>query len=157
MEQISCVSLSLEGPMMEYLVVDQDIEVRYSETDQMGIVYHANYLIWMEIGRTKLVEALGFQYTDMEKDGILSPVIDVQVSYKHPVKYGDIAIVKTWIEEYNGVKVTYGYEIFNKNDDQLAATGFTKHVCVKEQNFRPISLRKYNPGWHAAYEQAKKK
>lgn len=60
----------------------KEIDVRYSETDQMGVVYHANYLVWMELGRTQFIRDLGFNYAEMEKDGILSPVIDINVSYK---------------------------------------------------------------------------
>lgn len=61
-----------------------EIEVRYAETDQMGIVYHANYLVWMEVGRTALIKDLGFLYSDMEKKGVLSPVVDINISYKNP-------------------------------------------------------------------------
>lgn len=63
-------------------IAENEIEVRYAETDQMGVVYHANYFIWMELGRTKLINDLGFYYADMESDGILSPVMDIQASYK---------------------------------------------------------------------------
>ncbi|EDL65756.1 acyl-CoA thioesterase, partial [Bacillus sp. SG-1] len=95
-------------------ISEKSIEVRYAETDQMGVVYHANYLVWMELGRTKLIEDLGFRYADMEKDGIISPVIDIEISYKSPVRYGEKAFVKTWIESYDGLRVTYGYEILNE-------------------------------------------
>ncbi|MFC5463645.1 acyl-CoA thioesterase [Lederbergia graminis] len=137
------------------LISEANIDVRYAETDQMGIVYHANYLVWMEIGRTKLIEDLGFKYTQLEKDGILAPVIDVQVTYHHPLRYGEKAIVKTWIDDYNGLRTTYGYEI-RKENGELAVTGSTKHVCVKSENFKPVSLRKLYPDWHQAYESAKK-
>ncbi|MCR2822892.1 acyl-CoA thioesterase [Lederbergia panacisoli] len=137
------------------VISETQIEVRYAETDQMGIVYHANYLVWMEIGRTKLIQELGFKYADLEKDGILAPVIDVQATYIHPIKYGDIVTVKTWIEEYNGLRTTYGYEILSSNGD-LAVTGSTKHVCVRKENFKPISLRKLYPDWHRVYENAKR-
>ncbi|MCJ8006389.1 acyl-CoA thioesterase [Lederbergia wuyishanensis] len=137
------------------VISETEIEVRYAETDQMGIVYHANYLIWMEIGRTKLIEELGFKYADLEKDGILAPVIDVQASYIHPIKYGDIVTVKTWIEEYNGLRTTYGYEILSSNGE-LAVTGSTKHVCVRKDSFKPITLRKSYPDWHEVYMNAKK-
>lgn len=136
------------------LISETKVDVRYSETDQMGVVYHANYLVWMEIGRTKLIEDLGFTYAGMEKDGILAPVIEANVSYKQPLRYGQTAHIKTWIEEYDGLRVTYGYEIYNEKT--LAITGFTKHVCVKSDTFRPISLRKMYPDWHKAYEEAKK-
>lgn len=137
------------------LLSKKKIEVRYAETDQMGIVYHANYLVWMELGRTQLVEDLGFKYADMEAQGVLSPVIDIEISYKKPVLYGEIATVKTWIEYYDGIRITYGYEIYKENGE-LSVTSFSKHACVKRESFRPISIRKVFPDWHDAYEKAKK-
>lgn len=137
------------------LISTKEIEVRYSETDQMGVVYHANYLVWMEVGRTQLIKDLGFSYAQMEQEGILSPVIDIQVSYKKPLKYGDVAITKTWIEHYDGLRVIYGYEIQTPDGD-IAITGTSSHVCVKKDSFRPIQIRKYYPDWHEAYEKAKK-
>ncbi|TCN25962.1 acyl-CoA thioesterase [Mesobacillus foraminis] len=132
----------------------KEIEVRYAETDQMGVVYHSNYLVWMELGRTQLIEDLGFNYASMEKEGVISPVIDIQASYKHPVRYGEKAVVKTWIDEYDGLRVVYGYEIFN-GSGELALTGSSRHVCVKKDSFRPISIKRSYPDWHAAYMSAK--
>lgn len=96
------------------LISENNIEVRYAETDQMGIVYHANYLVWMEIGRTKLIKDMGFNYAELEAEGILSPVLDIQASYKKPLKYGQTATVYTWIEKYDGLRVTYGYKILTE-------------------------------------------
>jgi acyl-CoA thioester hydrolase len=138
------------------LVSTKEIEVRYAETDQMGVVYHANYLVWMEVGRTTLIQDLGFNYAEMEKDGVISPVLDIQISYKKPLRYGEKAIVKTWIDEYDGLRVSYGYEILTM-DGELAVTALSKHVCVKKENFRPVIIRKLYPDWHNAYEKAKKK
>lgn len=138
------------------LVSDKKIEVRYAETDQMGIVYHANYVIWLEIGRTQLIKDLGFNYAEMEADGILSPVIDIQVSYKKPLRYGETATVKTWIESYDGLRVVYGYEILTGNEE-LAVSARSSHVCVKKESFRPISIKRLFPEWHEAYETNKKK
>lgn len=137
-------------------VTEKKVEVRYAETDKMGVVYHANYLIWMELGRSALIKDLGFNYADIEEDGIVSPVIDVQVSYKKPLLYGEVAKVKTWVEDYNGLKITYGYEILNEKEE-LAVTGTTTHVCAKQDSFRPISIRRSFPEWHEAYEKAKRK
>lgn len=137
------------------LIGKKEIEVRYAETDQMGVVYHANYFVWMELGRTSIIEDLGFKYADMEKEGVISPVIDIQASYKKPVRYGEKAVVTTWIEEYDGFRVTYGYEIFTDSGD-LAVSGWSKHVCVNKDTFRPISIKRKFPDWHQAYEQAKK-
>ncbi|MDX8366953.1 thioesterase family protein [Cytobacillus sp. IB215665] len=131
------------------------IEVRYAETDQMGVVNHANYLTWMEVGRTKYIQDLGFSYAAMEDDGILCPVLEAHVSYKKPIRYGEIAEITTWVEEYDGLRVVYGYEIAN-SENELAVCGTTKHVCVKKDSFRPISIAKYFPEWHEAYEKVKK-
>ncbi|KHD86148.1 hypothetical protein NG54_05215 [Heyndrickxia ginsengihumi] len=136
-------------------VAETKVEVRYAETDQMGVVYHANYLVWMEVGRTKLIEDLGFRYADMEKDGIISPVIDIAISYKKPVCYGETATVKTWVEQYDGLRVEYGYEIYTEAGE-LAIVATSKHVCVTKDRFRPISIRRVYPNWHQAYENAKK-
>lgn len=137
------------------LISTKEVEVRYAETDQMGVVYHANYLVWMELGRTKIVQDLGFNYADMEKDGVISPVLDIQVSYKKPLTYGQTATVKTWIEHYDGLRTVYGYEIYNEAGE-LSVTATSKHVCVKKGTFRPISLKKHFPDWHEVYNKHKK-
>lgn len=126
------------------------IEVRYQETDQMGVVYHANYLVWFEIGRTKFIENLGLTYADMEKQDIVSPVVDAQISFKKPIRYGEDTTVETWVETYDGIRTVYAYNIINQNND-IAVSGTTKHVIVHKDTFRPLSLRKAFPDWHQAY------
>ena len=130
-------------------IVETPMEVRYQETDQMGVVYHANYLIWFEIGRTKYIESLGLSYAEMEAAGIVSPVTDAKVSFKSPVRYGEPANVTTWLAHYDGVRTVYAYEI--TVDGRVAVTGETEHVIVKKDSFRPVSLRKAFPDWHQAY------
>jgi len=136
-------------------IAEKQIEVRYAETDQMGVVYHANYLVWMEVGRTQLIKELGFHYAEMEKQGILSPVINLQISYKKPLRYGETATVKTWIEKYDGFRITYGYEIYTPTGE-VAIVATSEHVCVRRETFRPISIKKLFPDWHQAYEEAEK-
>lgn len=128
------------------------IDVRYQETDQMGVVYHANYLVWFEIGRTKFIEMLGLSYSNMEKNDVVSPVTDAQISFKKPVRYGEQAIVETWLEKYDGIRTVYGYNIMDEQET-IAVSGTTQHVIVKKENFRPLSLRKAFPEWHQAYIQ----
>ncbi|ENH96971.1 hypothetical protein J416_07827 [Gracilibacillus halophilus YIM-C55.5] len=135
------------------MIVKTPIKVRYQETDQMGVVYHANYLIWFEIGRTAFIEELGFQYNDMEKEGIVSPVVHADMSFKHPIRYGQDAFVETWIQSYNGIRTVYGYNILD-DQGEVAVSGQTEHVIVKKDNFRPLSLKKKFPHWHHAYQQA---
>ncbi|GEL76283.1 acyl-CoA thioesterase [Tenuibacillus multivorans] len=132
---------------------ETEVKVRYQETDQMGVVYHANYIVWFEIGRTHLIEQLGFNYADMEAEGIVSPVIDINAKYKKPLRYGQTATVRTWIDHYDGFRVVYGYEVYTE-DEQLAVTGSSSHVCVKKSNFRPISIKKHFPNWDEAYIKA---
>lgn len=133
----------------------KEIEVRYAETDQMGVVYHANYLVWMEIGRTQLIGDLGFTYAGLEEKGYLSPVTDISVKYKMPMRYGQKGIVTTWIESHDRLRTVYGYEIAHE-DGTIAATGFSEHVLVKKENFRPVSLSKIDPAWDAKYHEVKK-
>lgn len=136
-------------------VAETETAVRYAETDQMGVVYHANYLVWLELGRTALVESLGFTYAAMEKEGVVSPVLEVQIKYRKPLRYGETATIRTWIEKYDGLRVVYGYEIYNPQGE-LCVTASTVNVCVDKQTFRPIAMKRRFPHWHQAYEGAKR-
>ncbi|PYZ95262.1 hypothetical protein CR194_07050 [Salipaludibacillus keqinensis] len=131
------------------------VPVRYAETDQMGVVYHANYLVWCEIGRTALIEELGFRYADMEKRGVMSPVTSLQMNYKYPAKYGESVTIHTWIESYNGFRIKYGYEILN-SEEKPCLNGTSEHVLVNAETFKPIKIKKNFPEWHEAYEKHKK-
>lgn len=137
------------------LISETIIQVRYAETDQMGVVYHANYLVWLELGRTSLVEDLGFNYAEMEKDGVVSPVVDVKLSYKKAARYGEKVTVYTWVEAYDGLRTTYGYKVVNEQGD-VCLLGETVHICVTKDTFKPIKFRKKYPDWDKAYNQAKK-
>ncbi len=133
-------------------ISEKEIEIRYAETDQMGVVYHANYLIWLELGRTKLIEDLGFTYAGMESEGFLSPVTDISIQYKAALRYGDKAFVKTWVESHGRLRTTYGYEVVH-GDGTLAAKATSEHVVVKKETFRPVPLAKVDAAWDAKYKQ----
>lgn len=133
-------------------ISEKEIEVRYAETDQMGVVYHANYVIWLEIGRTQLIQDLGFTYAGLEADGYISPVTNVNINYKSSVKYGETVTVRTWIESHGKLRTTYGYEILHK-DGKIASKATSEHVIVKKDNFRPVSLKKINPQWDSKYTE----
>ncbi len=119
--------------------------VRYSETDQMGVVYHANYLVWMELGRSEYCRAIGLRYRDMElNDGLMLAVVDAHCRYLSPARYDDEIAVTTWIENANRRMVTFGYRVQNEGA-QLLATGETKHVFLGP-GMRPAKLPdKYYP------------
>ena len=119
---------------------ESHLRVRYAETDQMGVVYYANYLVWMEVGRVEFCKARGFNYKDMElDDGIFLAVAEANCQYRHPARYDDEVIVKTWIDKVNSRMVTFAYEMRRAEDHRRLATGFTKHVFVSKA-MRPTQL-----------------
>jgi acyl-CoA thioester hydrolase len=120
------------------------LRVRYAETDQMGVVYYANYLVWMEVGRVELCKVCGFNYRDMEsEDGILLAVAEANCRYAAPARFDDEVIVKTWIREAGTRMVTFAYEMRLAAGDRVLATGYTRHVFLT-RDFRPARLpRKY--------------
>ncbi|KXH81716.1 thioesterase family protein [Sporosarcina sp. HYO08] len=131
-------------------ISEKKVEVRYAETDQMGVVHHSNYLVWMELGRTALIQELGFTYAGLEADGYLAPVINVSIQYKSAMKYGQTATVRTWIESHKRLRTVYGYEILHE-DGTVATTATSEHVLVTKEEFKPVLLSKVNPEWDAVY------
>jgi acyl-CoA thioester hydrolase len=121
-------------------VTECRLHVRYAETDQMGVVYYANYLIWMEVGRVELCKARGFNYRDMEtEDGIFLAVAEAHCHYRFPARFDDEVIVKTWIEKASTRGVTFAYEMRLAESDRRLATGYTRHVFVSRA-MRPTHL-----------------
>lgn len=127
------------------------VKVRYAETDQMGVVYHANYLVWFELGRSALLDHLGLDYVQLEKEGLVSPVIKVEASFLSPARYGEEVKIKTWVNSYDGLRVTYAYEV--RVDERLCVTGSTVNICVRTENFKPISIRRSLPKWDKVYKE----
>lgn len=121
-----------------------EIRVRYSETDQMGVVYHANYLAWFEVGRVEYLREIGLDYRAMESQGIMVPVLEVNCKYRQPAKYDDIVTVETRLSEVKRAKFYFEYMVFRKEDSELLATGKTEHIFV-DSEFRPINLKKQHP------------
>lgn len=137
-------------------ISEKEIEIRYAETDQMGVVYHANYVIWLELGRTQLIHDLGFSVVDFEKRGYVSPVLDIHIQYKASLRYGDKAIIRTWVKSQDRLRTTYGYEILN-GTGTVAAIATSQHTVVKKESFRPISLQKVDPVWYEKYKEISEK
>jgi acyl-CoA thioester hydrolase len=116
------------------------VRVRYAETDQMGVVYYANYLVWMEVGRVEYCKAVGFNYRDMERDDkVLLAVAEARCRYLFPARYDDMVIVKTWIERASRRLVAFGYEMRRAEDGRVLASGETKHVFCG-MDLRPARL-----------------
>lgn len=109
---------------------DVTIRVRYAETDQMGVVYHSNYLVWFEVGRVELMRALGFNYKEMEaKDDTFIVVADAHCRYHHPARYDELLTVRTRILEAKNRTLKFGYELFRQSDHKFLAEGHTIHVA----------------------------
>jgi acyl-CoA thioester hydrolase len=107
------------------------LRVRYSETDKMGIVYYANYLVWFEIGRGEYCRARGFSYRDMEEnDDAFLVVAESYCRYKAPAYYDDELLIRTHITELRRRSLRFGYEVVRVSDDQIIAEGETGHVVT---------------------------
>lgn len=105
------------------------VRVRYAETDRMGVVYYANYLVWFEVGRTEWLRQTGWSYKDMEADGVALPVIEAHCEYRQPVRYDDEVEIRTRATLVSPVRVRFDYEIV-LGDNASAATGHTVHAAL---------------------------
>lgn len=132
-------------------VNEASIRVRYAETDQMGLVYHANHFIWFEVGRVELLRQFGFSYKDMEReDGCFIAVVDAHCRYKAPVHYDDEVIVRTHIKHVREKVIRFGYELLRAGTGELLAEGETTHI-VADSRMKPRALpEKYMTVFRAA-------
>jgi acyl-CoA thioester hydrolase len=116
------------------------IRVRYAETDQMGVVYYANFFVWFEIGRVELLRQLGFHYKLMEvEDDCHFPVVEANCRYKSPARYDDELLLETRILGMRRTVIKFGYRLLRAADEQLLAEGETTHVTVN-RSFHKIRL-----------------
>jgi len=127
------------------------LRVRYAETDQMGVVYHANHLIWFEVGRVELLREMGFSYRDMErKDGRFIAVAEVQCRYRAPVYYDEEVVVLTRLKKVRESVVIFTYELVRADDRTLLAEGETTHI-VTDSTMKLAALpEKYLTAFRAA-------
>ena len=125
-------------------VSEARLRVRYAETDQMGVVYHANYLVWFEVGRVELIRQMGLDYRLMEEeDGCLIAVAEARARYKAPARYDDELAVRTRIAGVRGSIVRFVYEVVRLNDELLLCEGETVHVVVGRDMKRRSLPEKY--------------
>lgn len=119
--------------MRDKRVVETIFPVRYAETDQMQIVHHASYVVWMEEGRSEFMRRSGADYAEMERAGYLLTVTGVQVRYLAPAHYGERVTVRTWVEELRSRTLAFGYEVVNAENGTVLVTGKSEHVCIDRQ------------------------
>ena len=133
------------------------ITIRYAETDMMGIVYHANYLLYFEDARTAFLEAVGYPYKKIEEAGYLSPVVGFAVDYGEPLRYGDVAVVRTRVASSRPTKTVYAYEVFRQGQDLDTArpccTGRSTHCLVDAKTFKPVNMKRAIPELYARYAE----
>lgn len=127
-------------------------KINYYETDKMGVVHHSNYIRFLEEARCNWLNSIEMPFELLEENGITIPVLGVNCSYKYHVTFGDTIIIKLYVKEYSGVRMTVGYEIVNKKNGKLVLVGETKH-CFTNRNLKPINLKKYNKQFSEKFEQ----
>ncbi len=115
--------------------IDLALRVRYAETDQMGVVHHANYLIWFEQARTRLCSATGYHYADIEKLGYFLMVTGARIEYRQGARYGDTVRLICWLDRLNSRALRFAYEVLR--GDELLARGSTEHIWVEAASGRP--------------------
>ena len=118
-------------------------KVQYYETDQMRVVHHSNYIRWFEEARVDFMEGCGFSYAQMEKDGLISPVLSVSCEYKTMTHFGDTVEIETEIVKYNGIKLELSYTVRDKETGEVRCLGKSSH-CFLDREGRPVSLKR---GW----------
>jgi acyl-CoA thioester hydrolase len=130
--------------MTEFMPVTTQVRVRYAETDQMGIVYYANYLVWFEIGRVELLRSLGLAYSQLETDHqCILPVVEATCRYRSPARYDDEILIETRPSMLRGSVIKFGYRLLRKGQEgeepTLLAEGETVHVvCDDQLNKKPL-------------------
>src|SRR5512136_687957 len=119
--------------MSDKRIVETTFPVRYAETDQMQMVHHSNYVVWMEAGRSEYMRQSGADYADIERGGHLFAVTSIQVRYLASAHYGERVTVRTWVEDLRSRQLTFGYEIVNASTGAVLVTAISEHLCLDRQ------------------------
>ena len=122
---------------MKELHFDYTLRTRYAETDQMGVVYYGNYPQYLELGRVEWLRAIGLTYKEMEAEGIMMPVVSLQIQYKKPALYDELITIRTKLKNLPSTKIEFDYEILNEKGE-LLSTANTILVFVDAKTFRPV-------------------
>ena len=111
-------------------IVETRLRPRYAETDAQGVVHHTSYIVWFEVARGEYCRALGFPYSEIEKQGYGFMVTDLSVKYLSPARFDDEIVVKTWVERIGRASCIFGYQIYNETSGKISIEGMTKHAAV---------------------------
>ena len=126
--------------------------INYYETDKMGIVHHSNYIRFLEEARCYYLRDANMPFEKFEEQGITIPVLEVKCKYKQHVTFADTISIKVFVKEFNGVRLTIGYDVKDKKNGDTVIIAETKH-CFTNSNMRPISLKKVNKEFYDIFEK----
>src|SRR4051812_4276918 len=127
------------------------VRVRYAETDQMGVVYHANYFVWFEVGRVELLRQMGFSYRDMEEqDQCFIAVVEARCRFKSPAHYDDEIRIRTSLKHVRNSFIQFAYEAVRVSDGELLAEGDTMHIVTDASMTKRVLPEKYRTAFSAA-------
>ena len=129
-------------------------KINYYETDRMGIVHHSNYIRYLEEARCDMLDYAKMPYSDYEKNGVMIPVLGINIDFKMHVTFNDVIIIKPFVKSFNGVRLTMGYNVTEKNTGNVVLVGETKH-CFTDINLKPINLKKAFPDFYQKFENLK--
>ena len=134
--------------MAQPQIYETKLRVRYAETDQMGVVYHSNFIVWFEVGRVEMMRQLGFTYNQMEQqEGQHLAVADVRCRYKAPARYDDLVLIRTHLINVRDSLVHFGYEILRDEDGTLLAEGESVHLVLDREFKRTRLSQRYLPAF----------
>lgn len=136
---------------MEYIF---NRNINYYETDKMGVVHHPNYIRFLEEARCEWLKSMEMPFEELEKNGITVPVLNVNITYKMHVTFGDTISIRPYVKEYTGVRMTVGYEVINAKTKETVIIAETKH-CFTDLNLKPINLKKYKKDYSEKLEKMK--
>lgn len=125
-------------------------QINYYETDKMGIVHHSNYIRFMEEARTAWMESVGMPFWAMEEAGITIPVLGLNIDYKNHVTFGDTILISPYLKEFNGVRMTVGYNVTEEKTGKTVVEVETRH-CFTGHNLRPVNLKKKAPEFYEVF------
>lgn len=126
------------------MILQTKITVRYAETDQMGIVHHSVYPIWYEAARTEAIKKIGITYSTLEKNGIMTPLVELNSKYILPAEYEDVLTINVEISKLTPARIVFEYQVFKEGIDKPINTGTTVHAWVGK-DLKPINLKKQYP------------
>ncbi|MFX3618064.1 MAG: acyl-CoA thioesterase [Sporolactobacillus sp.] len=124
-----------------------ELNARYNETDKMGVVHHSQYVNWFEIARTDWIKQSGLSYRRIEEEGLMMPVIEINVHYHSPARYDDQILIETSIKNYDSIKMSFQYKVYHKQSGKLLVDGSSTH-CWTNLSLKPVSLKKKRPDLH---------